>query len=73
MDLFLICTIRTVLFAFAFRIDGNKRALKHGKRGQSGQGQNGHFHFRIRSSAHYNINILFIYSADFDNLFSILT
>ena len=24
------------------------------KCGQSGQGQNGHFHFRIRSFAHYN-------------------
>ena len=34
------------------------------KCGQSGQGQNGHFHFRIRSFAHYN-KILFYYSGGF--------
>ena len=45
------------------------------KCGQSGQGQNGHFHFRIRSFAHYNINIINIYIivADFDNWKTILT
>ena len=38
------------------------------RHGQSGQGQNGHFHFRIRSfgSLYININIYYIV-ADFDN------
>ena len=30
------------------------------KSSQSGQGQNGHFHFRIRSFAHYNNKYIFI-------------
>ena len=30
------------------------------KSGQSGQGQNGHFHFWIRSFAHYNNKYIFI-------------